>query len=134
MPTFEGGCLCGAVRYQAEAVPTRTSYCHCEMCRQASGAPVVSWLTVPRGKFAYVKGSPKRYDSSDHAYREFCPECGTQLTFRSKREPALIDITSATLDNPGLAPPADHIWTRSRIAWFDTADALPRYETERSDA
>lgn len=132
MTTFEGGCLCGAVRYKAEADASRTSYCHCTMCRQASGAPVVSWLTVPLQNFSFVKGSPKRYDSSDHAYREFCSDCGTPLTFRSKREAAVIDITSATLDHPDLAPPRDHIWTRSRISWFDTSDSLPRHATERN--
>jgi hypothetical protein len=103
------------------------------MCRKASGAPVVSWFTVPLGSFSFIKGSPKRFDSSDHAYREFCSECGTQLTFRSKREPTMIDITSATLDDPNLAPPQDHIWTRSRISWFEIADALPRHAAERDE-
>ena len=134
MPTYEGGCLCGAVRYRAEGTPTQTSYCHCTMCRKANGAPVVSWLTVALNSFSFVKGSPKRFDSSDHAYREFCGECGTQLTFRSKRDPMSIDITSATLDDPTLAPPQDHIWTRSRISWFNVADDLPRHATERPEA
>ena len=36
---FEGGCLCGAVRYRAISSPIRGVICHCSMCRKHSGAP-----------------------------------------------------------------------------------------------
>ena len=36
-----GGCLCGATRYEIDTKPRFTSYCHCEDCRKANGAPVV---------------------------------------------------------------------------------------------
>jgi hypothetical protein len=132
MNIYEGGCLCGDVRYRARGKAIHQSYCHCTICRRAAGAPVVSWLTLPVNGFEFTRGQPARYDSSDFAYREFCRRCGPQLTFRDRNEQDRIDITSASLDDPGLAPPKDHIWVRSRIGWFDTADALPRYDTERS--
>ncbi|MEE8456169.1 MAG: GFA family protein, partial [Limibaculum sp.] len=34
---FEGGCLCGAVRYRATARPLRCVICHCADCRKHSG-------------------------------------------------------------------------------------------------
>ena len=34
-----GGCLCGAVRYEAEAYIKAAHYCHCRMCQKTSGAP-----------------------------------------------------------------------------------------------
>jgi hypothetical protein len=36
-------------------------------------------------------------------------------------------VTLASLDDPGAVHPSYHIWTASRIAWFDTDDDLPRY-------
>jgi hypothetical protein len=42
----EGGCLCGAVRYQISFEPRSADYCHCRMCRRAAGAPVVARVTV----------------------------------------------------------------------------------------
>ena len=36
---YEGGCLCGAVRYRAVSPPIRAVICHCPMCRRHSGAP-----------------------------------------------------------------------------------------------
>jgi len=44
---FEGGCLCGAVRYRAIAAPIRAVICHCSMCRKHSGAPVLAFVHFP---------------------------------------------------------------------------------------
>ena len=38
MPTIEGGCLCGAVRYRSDAQPLMQVVCHCETCRKNSGS------------------------------------------------------------------------------------------------
>jgi hypothetical protein len=40
-----------------------------------------------------------------------------------------MDVSIASLDTPEAVPPTSHIWTDSRVAWFDTADHLPRYPT-----
>jgi hypothetical protein len=41
----------------------------------------------------------------------------------------MIDVGIATLDDPAAVALSLHIWTESRIAWFETADHLPRYPT-----
>jgi hypothetical protein len=124
---FEGGCLCGAVRYRISAEPSHADYCHCRMCQRATGAPVVPWLTVASEAFAWTTGEPAVYPSSPKAERLFCPVCGTQLVFREPAEPDQVDVTVASLDEPAAVRPGHHIWTTSRISWFDTADDLPRY-------
>jgi hypothetical protein len=124
---LEGGCLCGAVRYRIAAKPDHAGYCHCRMCQRATGAPVVAWLTVTRDAFAWTTGEPAVYRSSASAERLFCGACGTQLVFRDIAEPDELDVTLASLDDPAAVPPSHHIWTSSRIPWFDTADDLPRF-------
>ncbi len=37
--TMEGGCFCGAIRYQVDGPPRRVTHCHCLHCRRTSGAP-----------------------------------------------------------------------------------------------
>ena len=37
-----GGCMCGAVRYEAIGIPVNVAYCHCIDCRGFTGAPVVA--------------------------------------------------------------------------------------------
>ncbi|HZA65843.1 MAG TPA: GFA family protein [Geminicoccaceae bacterium] len=126
---LEGGCLCGAVRYRISAEPRSADYCHCHMCRRAAGAPVVARLTVPDAAFAWTKAGPAVYRSSADAERLFCPACGTQLALRD--EPDCLDVTLASLDDPEAVRPSYHIWTTSRIAWFETVDDLPRYPENR---
>ena len=126
--SIEGGCLCGAVRYRISAEPRSADYCHCRMCRRAAGAPVAC-LTVADAAFAWTKGEPAVYRSSAAAERLFCSACGTQLALRD--EPDHLDVTLASLDDPDAVRPSYHIWTASRIGWFDTADDLPRYPQNR---
>lgn len=133
MTGYEGGCLCGAIRYLATTSPVDETYCHCSICRRASGAPVVAWASFPAQHFVFTRGKPARFDSSKIAYREFCPGCGTQLTFRYLASPGSVDVTIASLDDPEAIRPKDHVWHDSRIHWFETADSLPRFNERRSD-
>ncbi|HSA81781.1 MAG TPA: GFA family protein [Geminicoccaceae bacterium] len=123
-PSLEGGCLCGAVRYQISAEPRDAGYCHCRMCQRSTGAPVAPWLTVASVAFAWISGEPAVYRSSAKAERLFCPTCGTQLVFRALAEPGELDVTLVSLDNPATVRPSHHIWTASKISWFDTAALL----------
>jgi len=124
-----GGCLCGDVRYRITAAPVEALYCHCRMCQRAHGAPVIAWLTVPLDAFAVTKGNPVAYRSSAKAFRHFCGSCGTPLTWREADNPRLVDVSIGSLDNPEAIAPTMHVWTDSRIAWFESADHLPRYPT-----
>ena len=124
-----GGCLCGEVRYRITGVPVEAQYCHCRMCQRAHGAPVIAWLTVPLDAFAVTQGNPVAYRSSAKAFRHFCASCGTPLTWREADNPRLLDVSIGSLDNPEAVAPTMHVWTDSRITWFETADHLPRYPT-----
>jgi hypothetical protein len=117
------------VRYRISAEPRSADYCHCRMCRRAAGAPVVARLTVANAGFTWITRGPGVYRSSAEAERLFCPACGTQLALRD--EPEHLDVTLASLDDPESVRPSCHIWTASRIDWFDTADDLPRYPENR---
>ncbi len=126
--TLEGGCLCGALRYRCAVAPVDTGYCHCRLCQLSTGAPALAWASVPVEHFAYTKGRPALYASSSHGRREFCNICGTQIAFREQTDATLVDVNVGSLDEPAAAPPRRHVWTSSRIPWFETADALPRHE------
>jgi hypothetical protein len=126
-----GGCLCGAVRYEASGEPYHSGYCHCVTCRRAAGAPVAAWFSVKLKDFRLLKGEPKAFVSSEHGERRFCGDCGTQLFFDDYRYPDEIDIASATLDEPGKAPPDFHLYMKSRIDWVRFGDGLPTFDETR---
>lgn len=129
----EGGCACGAVRYVLASAPYDAGYCHCRICQLSSGAPVMAFATVPLGDLVMVKGEPRKRRSSNFGERWFCGQCGTPIAMRVDHQPDTIDFTLATLDAPDALMPGFHIWTQSRIGWFDTADRLPRHERFRPD-
>lgn len=40
-----------------------------------------------------------------------------------------VQVCLGSLDQPERVRPDDHVWVRSRIAWFDVEDDRPRFET-----
>lgn len=127
---FEGGCLCGAIRYKATAAPVRGVICHCSMCRKHSGAPILAFVHFPRDAFTWVKGEPSRYRSSQYAERGFCSKCGSTLSMHEEVLEDRVQVTLGSLDEPDRAKIDDHVWTGERISWFDVKDDLPRYRKD----
>jgi hypothetical protein len=124
----QGGCLCGAVRYEiSHSAGDVADYCHCRQCQLASGAPAVAWLQVAPARFRLTQGAPKNFSSSPHATRWFCPHCGTPLYMTDDSGHAA-GITLASLDTPQAIQPTVHGWHCERIAWFQIKDSLPRYD------
>mgnify|MGYP001828849422 CR=1 FL=1 len=67
-----GGCLCGAIRFQAIGAPLWTAYCHCQSCRRATGSPVAAFAGFPADRFVVTRGAPRRRQSSPGVVRSFC--------------------------------------------------------------
>ena len=128
---FEGGCLCGKIRFRAHGGPRQVNHCHCEMCRRASGAPFVTWATFATRDVEWIGAKPSVRRSSDIAVRSFCPTCGSPLAWQADKSPDLVDLTAGTFDDPSNLRPREHIWAENRIRWVHLADDLPRYKTDR---
>ena len=118
--TVQGGCLCGAIRYQVEGTPSSVSICHCRSCRLASGAPAVSWFVVSRAQFKLLSGILTIHRSSKLVNRGFCKKCGTQLTYAHESRPDTIELTTATLDEPAHFQPTMEIWLSAKLPWVAT--------------
>ncbi|MFN3620442.1 GFA family protein [Sphingorhabdus sp.] len=125
----QGGCQCGAVRYEVEGSPAHVALCHCEDCRKSSGAPAVAWAAFAEDKFLLLQGDLTEFNSSGAAMRSFCPSCGTGIAYRNAEMlRGIVDIQAATLDNPSVFPLQCHIQTADRIDWMTNAAALPEFE------
>ena len=128
-----GGCVCGAVRYEAEGRPTNTMVCHCRTCRRVAGAPVVAWVTFPVEKFRFVAGEPASFNTSAPVTRTFCGACGTPLTYRHADSSDTVDVTTCSLDDPDAFPPTHHSWLSHDLAWVRFGDGLPTFREFRND-
>lgn len=124
-----GGCHCGAIRYQATGEALTHALCHCTDCRRHAGAPMVGWTMYPQDNVKLIQGSPKTYHSSEHGRRQFCPDCGTGLFYTNAVVlPGIIDIQSATYDDPDAVPARLHIQVAERLRWMERAHELPTFE------
>ena len=54
-----GGCLCGAVRYDADAFLHNGYICHCTICQRSTGQPAEITVLIKAGTLKYLKAEPK---------------------------------------------------------------------------
>ena len=106
--TYEGGCLCGAVRYRVTGRPIWTAFCHCRSCRRATGSAVAAYAGYAADRFEVTKGAATHFASSDGVSRGFCPRCGSPLT-----------RASAELD---------HIRPRKQFKRPEDAESFPNHQ------
>ena len=125
-PTYGGHCLCGAVRFECDAPPLWQAHCHCESCRRATSSGFTSFLGVKDGHWRWTAAQPAIYHSSPGVWRDFCPICGTQMTYRSDRFPGECHFYAATLDDPGIYTPTAHVHTGEMLPWVHLSDGLKR--------
>jgi hypothetical protein len=123
-----GRCHCGAISYAISGEPVYHAMCHCTDCRRATGAPAVSWALFPQ-EAVTIAGTPSIYASSENAQRHFCGACGSSLFYTNAVVfPGLIDVQSATLDDPGALPLQVQVQTAERIGWMEALHEVPGFE------
>ena len=127
-----GGCLCGAVRFRTTASPVRALACHCTTCKQRTGAAYGVGVYFKDEAVEWLQGTTNTYElHSDTSGRwirnEFCPHCGTQISFTATYLPGLIDISVGSLDDPESVKPEFHYWHSKHLSWAEFADELPRH-------
>src|SRR2546423_13372253 len=79
---IKGGCLCGAVRYTAEADATSATVCHCPDCQKFTGSAFAALVRVTKEALT-IKGALKTFSSiggsGNPLLRHFCPESGSAI-------------------------------------------------------
>jgi len=131
-----GGCLCGAVRFEIAGTLGPIIYCHCSMCRRATGSAFATNASVLASAFRIVAGASSitEYESSAGSVRAFCARCGSPLYGRMEAYPFLRRVRLGTLDGDPGGRSVANIWVGSKAEWFTIADGLEPFEAEPPDA
>jgi hypothetical protein len=107
---IKGGCLCGAVRYTAEADPTSVTVCHCRDCQKFTGSAFAALVRVTKEALT-IEGTLKTFSSiggsGNPILRHFCPECGSSIAEEPGTRPGMIILNVGTFDDPSVAKPRD---------------------------
>lgn len=79
----QGGCQCGAVRYEITGSPVAVYACHCTECQRQSGSAFAMSAVIPQEHFRITRGDPKMYARQTSPTKTmecwFCADCGTRL-------------------------------------------------------
>ncbi len=125
-----GGCMCGAVRYEATEPPQEVGYCHCRMCQKCTGNLFHSYAAFRGAASRITQGEPKFYKSSAWLERGFCANCGTPVCDRYLKGSDRVYASIGSLDHPEDWPPSAHWGIESQVPWLVIHDDLPRMRTE----
>lgn len=107
---FEGGCRCGAVRFEVRGQPLKVGLCHCRDCRKETGSAYLYYGDWPRTSFA-VEGAYRTYEG-----RSFCPQCGSRLFHLTDTD---AEICLGSLDDaPTSFTPTREGWIKRREIWM----------------
>lgn len=127
---LHGRCSCGAVSFAIGSLPRDVHYCHCTMCRRATGSAfsVLAWCDSTQVSWFGAPATESR--SSGRAVRGFCGACGSPL-FQKYDDSAEIALYVGAFDQPQAFVPTHHCGSESRLIWVDIASGLPSEECER---
>jgi hypothetical protein len=117
---FSGGCLCGALRYEAEGAPDYMGHCYCEDCRKASGSGFIPFIGFAASAVRFSGESLKfisKAANGGNAVRNSCRVCGSLVFGGEVGKDASFTIYAGTLDDPSLFHPAIAIFTSGRPDW-----------------
>ncbi|PBB24043.1 aldehyde-activating protein [Mesorhizobium sp. WSM4308] len=119
-----GGCLCRKIRYWVAGDP-RVHYCHCDICRGATGSAfaVLAWLPPTGGSWQSEEPTCRR--SSPLAQRGFCQACGTQLTLAYDAAVQEIALPVGTFDNPAELELQHNHGSAQPLSWVCCGIDLP---------
>ncbi len=128
---YVGGCLCGAVRYEAEGAPIYTGHCYCVDCRKASGSGFIPFMGFASSAVRF-SGQTRQFRSiaarGGEAVRNSCPICGGLVFGGEVGTHEWHTIYAGSLDDPTLFRPQMAIFTRGRPEWAVIPDGLTVFD------
>ena len=116
---YEGGCLCGAVRFRATGKPKWILWCHCQSCRKHSGAPASVFVAFTRDAITMSQGQITKFSSSPGVHRGFCSRCGSTLTCENDRYPGETHFHVGAFDRADELKPKGEIFPEERLTWLN---------------
>ncbi|WP_213952912.1 GFA family protein [Variovorax sp. dw_954] len=101
MPTYQGSCHCGAIRFEIDTVIDRVTQCNCSVCTKKG---ILHHRVAPEN-FRLLGGDETlgTYQFGTRvAKHHFCTVCGIQTFTRPRAAPELYTVNVRCLDDYDL--------------------------------
>ena len=132
VPPIKGGCLCGALRYEANAAPLYAGLCYCADCRKASGSAFIPFLGFRAADLVIIGEALQSHVpsfSGGTATRNHCAHCGGLVFGGIHGQTDEHTIYAGSLDDPSRFEPKVALFVRDRPAWAEVKASLTEFET-----
>jgi hypothetical protein len=131
---LEGGCLCGAVRFEITAPFISAGYCHCTHCQRRTGTGSSANGRVPQEGFRLLQGTDelRSFTPAQGVPKLFCGRCGSALFSGAPLSDREVAIRLGALDrDPGIRPEY-RAFLDSAVPWEAVPDdGLARFPGQR---
>jgi hypothetical protein len=129
-----GGCLCGALRYEAFGESIGSGHCYCGDCRRASGSGFIPFMGFPAEAVRFT-GEAREFRSKaangGDAVRNRCARCMSLVFGGELGKSDSYTLYAGSLDDPSAFHPTFAIFAASRPPWaiippgFKVFDRMP---------
>ena len=123
-----GTCQCEALRFTVRGAPRFVAHCHCDTCRRAHGAGLVTFAGYTDETFTWEAGADAaaRYAAPNGATRTFCSRCGSTLLYQGPGYPGEVHVAVAALPDDFPFLPKAHSFAELAPPWCPITDDLHR--------
>lgn len=127
---YQGGCLCGTVRFEVHGGIRKIVYCHCSECRKAQGSAFATNGIVVADEFIITAGESEltAYESTPGQSKYFCRHCGSPIMSKTDSRPDQVRVRLGTIESDIKERPEAHIFVTSKAIWETVEGVLPQYE------
>jgi hypothetical protein len=128
---YVGGCLCGALRYEATGEPRGTGHCYCTDCRKASGSGFIPFMTFVSSAVRItgdVRQTRANAARGGISVRNFCAVCSSLVFGGVIGKSQAYTIYAGSLDDPSLFEPKVAVFVSRRAPWALIPEGLTVYD------
>ncbi|MEL7025955.1 MAG: GFA family protein [Pseudomonadota bacterium] len=128
---MEGGCTCGEIRYRLNAAPLVVHCCHCTWCQSMTGTAFILNAWIEADQVELISGDPVEKNvptpSGGPYTTASCPTCGITV-WGTFGPPIFRFVRAGTLDDAHKVTPDVHIYTSTKLPWFELPTNVPVFD------
>lgn len=117
---WEGGCLCGGVRFRITAAPLMSMACHCNGCQKLTASAFSLSLLVPAQGFSVTKGEPALGGLHGPHRQNYCPRCKSWVFTNPHGLDTVVNVRATMLDEHSWVVPFIETGAAERLDWAAT--------------
>ena len=133
-----GGCLCGAVRFEALGEPELIHACHCKNCQLMSGSAFFLVAYYVDHNVDITTGELTKFNRSCDSGRGitiyFCKKCGSTILVEPEIAPGKRGLAGGNFDDTSWIKNPNNIYCKSKQNWVEITkgplNKITEYDSE----